>query len=77
MGACGARIAEDAGHRFTGAMARVGVMISWVVWAVQCSTVLASALALSIVMTSVADLAMDAGVLSARDLQESRSWSLR
>ena len=34
-------------------------------------------LGLSVVMTSVADLAMDTGVLSARDLQESRSWSLR
>ena len=77
MSACGSRVSEDAWHRFTGAMARVGVMISWVIWAVQFSAVLASALALSVVMTSVADLAMDTGVLSARDLQESLSWSLR
>ena len=34
-------------------------------------------LGLSVVMTSVADLAMDTEVLNARDLQESRSWSLR
>ncbi|MDA9941311.1 hypothetical protein N9C62_01750 [Luminiphilus sp.] len=59
-------------HRGNGAG---GCHDGWVVWAVQCSTVLASALALSVVMTSVADLAMDTGVLSARDQQESRSWS--